>query len=110
MSAFAAAIDTLFADPNLAVDALWRAGGEGEGVPVRVITRRPDELVTYGHAVVHSATMLIDVRTSEVPELAAGDTFELGGELHVVQGTPRRDRRHLRWLADVRPAPPMEEP
>ena len=39
MNAFAASIDLLFEDPNMAVDALYRAGGEGSGTLVRVIGR-----------------------------------------------------------------------
>jgi hypothetical protein len=38
MDAFAAAIDSIFADPNIARNALWRTGGTGDGVAVRVIT------------------------------------------------------------------------
>lgn len=44
MNAFAAAIDLLFEDPNMAVDALYRAGGAGSGTPVRVIRKAPDQL------------------------------------------------------------------
>ena len=40
MDAFRAALDTLFADPNLGETALWQAGGVGPGVSVRLIRRR----------------------------------------------------------------------
>ena len=40
---FSAAIDDLFTDPNLATQALYRAGA-GPDVPVRVILRRPDRI------------------------------------------------------------------
>jgi hypothetical protein len=42
MTAFVQTIDTLFADPHLARVALYRPGGEGDGVPVRVVARQPD--------------------------------------------------------------------
>jgi len=35
MNAFATAIAHIFADANMAVDALWFAGGTGAGVAVR---------------------------------------------------------------------------
>ena len=47
MTAFATAIDALFADPNLGLDAVYRAGGADPGVPVRVIIRRPDRIGEY---------------------------------------------------------------
>jgi hypothetical protein len=48
MNAFAAAIDALFADPNLAVDALYRADGADPSIPVMVIVRRPDRIGDFG--------------------------------------------------------------
>jgi len=41
---FTAAIDALFADRHLALDAIYRAGGADPGVLVRVIVRRPDRV------------------------------------------------------------------
>ena len=41
MSAFAAAVDALFADPNLARDATYEPA-DGDPFPVRVIARRAD--------------------------------------------------------------------
>jgi hypothetical protein len=50
VTAFAAAIDALFADPNLALGAVYGSGsgGAGKGVPIRVILRRPERIVEYG--------------------------------------------------------------
>jgi hypothetical protein len=104
MDVFAAAIDDLFADPNVARAAIWRAGGVGDGVPVRIITRRPDSIAEFGATRLAVETTLFDLRVSEVPDLAEGDTLDLDGEMFVVQGEPRRDAARLVWTAEARPA------
>ncbi len=104
MSVFAAAINDLFTDPNIARDAVWRPGGAGDGIPVRVIARRPDREVEFGDIAVHAATAVFEVRVSEVPNPAEGDTITLGGETFVVQGEPVRDAERLVWTLDTRQA------
>jgi hypothetical protein len=37
-SAFGAALDALFAEPNLGIDAVYRVAGADPSVPVRAIT------------------------------------------------------------------------
>jgi hypothetical protein len=100
VTAFAAAIDDLFADPNIGSDAVYTpAGGES----VRVIARRPDEIVGFGDTRIHAATAIFDVRISEVPAPAEGDTLAVGGDTHVIQGEPVGDRERLVWSLDCRP-------
>ena len=53
MNAFATAMNMIFADPNMAVDALWLAGGTGPGVSVRVIRKSPDEITPFGGGTHH---------------------------------------------------------
>lgn len=104
MDAFSAAIDDLFADPNIARAAIWRAGGTGQGIPVRVVTRRPDSIAEFGATRLAVETTIFDLRVSEVPDLAEGDTLDLDGETFVVQGEPRRDAARLVWTAEARSA------
>lgn len=104
MDAFASAIDDLFADPNLARGATYRAGGAGDGMIVRVISRRPDQVLDFGETRVHTATTLFEVRVSEVPAPAAGDTLAIDGETFVIQGEPVRDAERLVWTLDTVPA------
>jgi hypothetical protein len=103
MTAFASAIDTLFADPNLGLDAVYRAGGADPGVPVRVILRRPDRISEFGETRIVAGTLLIDVRVGEVAAPADGDTIELDGVVYVVQGEPIRDAERLVWTIEARP-------
>ena len=104
MGVFAEAIDDLFADPNLARDAAWRAGGTGAPVTVRIVLRQPDRIGSFGETRLLTATTVIDVRTVEVAELAEGDGFEIEGETFVVQGEPVRDSERLVWTAELRQA------
>ena len=103
MNAFAAAIDALFADPNLAVDALYRADGADPGIPVRVIVRRPDRVGDFGETRIASETATFDVRTSEIAEPAEGDTLDVDGVTYVIQGTPVWDAERLIWTIEARP-------
>jgi hypothetical protein len=102
-SAFAAAIDALFADPNLAAEALCRAGGADPGIPVRVIVRRPDRIGDFGETRIASETETFDVRTSEIAKPVEGDTLEIDGIRYVIQGEPLRDSERLIWTIEARP-------
>ena len=103
MSVFAAAIDNLFADPNIARDATYIADG---GAPqlIRVVTRRADEVSGFGEARLWSETTRIDLRVAEVPAPRPGDRIEIAGEAFLIQGEPVRDRERLIWSLDLRPS------
>ncbi len=103
MSVFAQAIDDLFADPNLAADAVYLPE-DGEPIPVRVITRRPDRVLEFGDARLHAETAVFEVRAGEVPNPRPGDRLDVGGEIFVIQGEPVRDSERLVWTLDTRPA------
>ncbi len=103
MTAFTAAINAIFADRNMAADAVWRAGGIGPGTPCRVILTRPDLQSSFGDARITSATVMLDVRVSEIATPAAGDTVTFGGETLVIQGAPSRDRERLTWKCEAVP-------
>ncbi len=103
MTVFTAAIDALFADPNLGLDAMYRAGGADPGIPVRVILRRPDRVGEFGETRVVAETLLIDVRVQDAAAPADGDTIEVDGTVYVIQGQPRRDDGRLIWSCEARP-------
>ena len=91
MSAFSAAIDGLFRDPNIAREAVHIAA---DGVPrlVRVVTRRADQITGFGDARLWSETTRIDLRVAEVANPRPGDRIEIDGEAFLIQGEPVRDR------------------
>jgi hypothetical protein len=103
MSVFAAAIDNLFADPNIAIEATYIANG---GVPqlIRVVTRRADEVTGFGEARLWSESTRVDLRVAEVPAPRPGDRIEIDGEGFNIQGEPVRDRERLVWTVNLRPA------
>jgi hypothetical protein len=103
MTAFTAAINALFADPNLGTNAAWRAGGADPGIPVRVIARQPDRIGNFGETRIAAATLVIDVRVGEVAAPAEGDTIEMSGTVYVIQGEPIRDAARLVWTMEARP-------
>ena len=102
MTVFAAAIDVLFADPNLGMDAVYRAGGADPGVPVRVIVRQPDRIGAFGETRIVTGTLVIDIRVSEIAAPAEGDTIEVDGTVYVIQGEPIRDAERLIWTTEAR--------
>ena len=102
MSAFAAAIEMLFADPNIGVEAIYTSDG-GAPVVVRAVVRRPDEVTNFGDARLWSETTRVDLRVTEVPNPRPGDQIEIGGEAFLIQGEPVRDRERLVWTVDLRP-------
>ena len=105
MSAVAAALDALFADPNIGRDAVYTAEG---GTPrlVRVVARRADEITGFGEARLWSETTRIDLRVAEVPAPRPGDRVEIENEAFLIQGEPVRDRERLVWTVNLRPVWP----
>lgn len=102
MSAFDAALDHLFEDQNLAVDALWRLRGIGSGLPVRVVVSAPDRSLEWRQAQIVVEFVFIEVRVSDVEKLARGDSFEVDGVVYVVTGDPVRDELRSSWKAEAR--------
>ena len=104
MTAFATAMTAIFADRNMAVDALWLSGGVGPGVAVRVIRKSPDEITPFGAGRILSETTLLDARVADMPTPAPGDLINIGLESFIIQGEPKLDRERLIWTLDMRPA------
>jgi hypothetical protein len=102
-SAFASALNALFADPNIGRDAVYIADG-GAPVLVRVVARRADAVSDFGDARIWSETTRLDLRLSEVANPRPGDRIEIDGEAFLIQGEPVRDRERLVWAVDLRPA------
>ena len=102
MTAFAVAVDAMFADSNIARDVVYVAEG-GAPVLVRAVLRRPDDVTGFGEARLWSETTRLDLRTAEVPTPRPGDRIEIDGEAFLIQGEPVRDAERLVWTIDVRP-------
>jgi hypothetical protein len=102
MTAFATAMQVLFADQNIGRDVIYIAEG-GAPTLVRAILRRPDDVTGFGEARLWSETTRLDLRVAEVPDPRPGDRIEIDGEAFLIQGEPIRDRERLVWTVDLRP-------
>ena len=103
MDAVAMALDALFADGNIASEAVYTPEG-GAPILVHVVARRADETTGFGDARIWSETTRVDLRVAEVPNPRPGDRIEIAGEAFLIQGEPVRDRERLVWTVDLRPA------
>ena len=103
MSAFDAAVDLLFADPNIGHEAIYISDG-GAPLLVRIVSRQADAISDFGDARLWSETTRIDLRVAEVSNPRPGDRLEIDGEAFLIQGEPVRDRERLVWTVDLRPA------
>ena len=52
-----------------------------------------DEFASFGEGRFLFDTVLLNIRLPDAPVLAAGDTVEIAGHLHEVQGTLGAERR-----------------
>ena len=96
MSAFAAAMDVLVADPNLGTDAIYRQGGSGSPIGLRVLRSSPDRVAdAFGTGII-SATDILSVAIAVLPAVDAGDTFTLGPDTLTVQHA-ERDAAGVAW-------------
>ena len=101
---FEQAMAGIFADPNMTQLAIYTPA-TGEPKTVRVISRRPDEVIGFGETRIHAETTLFDVKTSDISDPRHGDRLAISGADYVIQGEPeRRDPDRLVWTLDVRPA------
>jgi hypothetical protein len=101
LDGFPGAVDALFADRNIGEDALWRTGGLGDGVEVRVIRKSPDKIVGFGDSRAVMPSVLIDVRSSEIAMPAIGDTVEIGTAAFAIIAEPMSDSLNLVWTSEA---------
>lgn len=88
----------------LGVDAVYTPAG-GDPVTIKVMPRRPDEVLDIGETMIVTGTNIFDIRIADIEEPAEGDTLEFKGKTYVVQGPPQaRDPDRLIWTVDMRPA------
>lgn len=102
MSAIDVALASVFADPVLSGAGVYRAGGTGPGLPVRVI--RLNAAASFNLAGTRFATdgTVLEVRAAEIPAPVEGDTIEIGGVAHRIQAAPLAKAGGLVWWLDVR--------
>ena len=96
MSAFADAMGALVTDPNMGADALYRQGGTGPAIAVRVLRSSPDRVADAFGTEILAATDILSVAIATLPDLAAGDSFALDADLLTVTHA-ERDASGTAW-------------
>lgn len=99
MTAFQEMIDALFADSAMARDIVYTPVA---GLPqtMRAVIKSPDRIVDVRDIAIHTPTLVVDVRVSDVATPQEGDTLAIGTLLYAVQGEPVRDAENLVWTLD----------
>ena len=96
MNAFADAMAALVADPNLGSEAVYRQGGDGAPIAVRVLRSSPDRVANAFGTEILSATDILSVAVAARPDIAAGDNFAFGADLLTVTHA-ERDASGTAW-------------
>lgn len=102
MSIFDAAINTIFADPNMSVAAEYRVGGADPAISVRVVKVSPSTVTDWNRASFVQASHLFDVRVADVAEPKKGDTITIAGTVYSVREEPILDAEGLCWKLGMR--------
>ncbi len=104
MTVFAAAMDRIYANPSMAVAAVWISATTSQERPIRVVRRDPDRITEFAAGRFVSDTTMVDVRVYDLPDPRPGDLIVIGADTFTVQGEPMRDRERLIWALDLRPS------
>jgi hypothetical protein len=96
MSAFDTAMASLIADAHLGVDAQYRQGGTGAPINLRVLRSSPDRLADAFGTEVISASDILSLAIATLPDITAGDTFSISGEVLTVRHA-ERDATGTAW-------------
>lgn len=99
IGAFSAAADSLFADPHLAVAAVYHPQ-VGDPVPVRVVMSQPDADAGLFDTGVRDVAVIASLRASEVAEPREGDCLTVGSVTWRVRAR-RRDALALVWRLEL---------
>lgn len=89
---------------DVAVAGLYKAGGVGSGVAVRVVPVKRDMDADLLGQAGRTDRLRIDVRAAEVAAPAVGDTFTLGARTWKVAAPRTGDALGLVWSLDCAPA------
>jgi hypothetical protein len=97
------ALDVLFDDPNLGLDAAYASPLGGAAVPVRVVLRQPgrgSDLLQTGSVV---PGLVAEVRAAELHQPEEGGQLAIGGDTYTVRSFDS-DALGLIWRLALAPA------
>ena len=96
MGVFDDALAVLAADPNLGVEATYRAAGTGSPLAIRVLRSSPDRVVDAFDTPLLRATDVLTVAIGLLPAIEADDTFTIGTDILTVDSA-ERDAAGVAW-------------
>jgi hypothetical protein len=96
MGVFDDALAVLTADPNLGVEATYRAAGTGAPVSLRVLRSSPDRVADAFDTPLLRATDVLTVAIAQLQVIEPDDTFAIGGEVLTVDSA-ERDAAGVAW-------------
>ena len=99
MTAFQEMIDALFADSAMARDIVYTPVA-GTPQTIRTVIKSPDRVIDVRDIAIHTPTLVVNVRVSDVATPQEGDTLTIGTLLYAVQGEPVWDTENLVWTLD----------
>ena len=70
---------------------------------IRVIARRPEQLLALGDEHLHAENPQLEFRVSEVSSPSRGDEIHIEGRIYRIESEPRLDLHQLVWVADSLP-------
>lgn len=107
MTAFDTMIDDLFADQNMAADAVYTPAG-GSAVTVRILQAAPIEAIGGFEVKAVASKLQVQIRISQASDLAEGDQLVVAAvQPWLPAGTykimaPEADDDRLCWTASLR--------
>lgn len=101
MTVFAAMLATLFADPNMAADAVYTPPGGGAGTPCRAIVRQPDRSFAFHEVGVTLPARIAEVRVAEVTAPEEGGTLTVAGTPCRVTRVTQTDLDRALWRLEL---------
>lgn len=96
MGVFDDALAVLAADPNLGVEATYRAAGSGAPVSLRILRSSPDRVVDAFDTPLLRATDMLTVSIALLAAVEPGDTFTIGADVLSVDSA-ERDAAGVAW-------------
>lgn len=101
MSVFDTAMNTVFTDKNLGVNAVYTPV-TGSVKTIRAVVRTPSEIIDGGRLITSAIypAYLIDIKVADVPNPVEGDTVTINGEVFTVRA-PQHTAEKLIWQLDV---------
>ncbi|QCO05450.1 head-tail joining protein [Azospirillum argentinense] len=101
MTVFDAMMDVLFADPNMASDAVYTPPRGGATVPCRASFEHGDKEWRFREAGASTPARIAEVRASEVPLMEEEGTLAIGGRTYVIANATQPDDDRLLWRLEL---------